>query len=54
MRPRRDEVVRRQLAKGDKNEIRGIYNRAVYRSERVRLTQYAAHAAWATSCARGH
>jgi hypothetical protein len=23
-----DEVVRRQLAKGDKNKIRGIYNRA--------------------------
>jgi Phage integrase family len=27
-RRRRDEVVRRQLGKGDKNKIRGIYNRA--------------------------
>ena len=29
-RGRRDEVVRRQLGKGDKNKIRGIYNRADY------------------------
>ena len=29
-------VVRRQLAKGDKNKIRGIYNRAAY---------------WANACA---
>ncbi|MGJ4948664.1 tyrosine-type recombinase/integrase [Bradyrhizobium sp. HKCCYLS20291] len=39
-RRRRDEVVRRQLAKGDKNKIRGIYNRAAYWSERVRLMQH--------------
>jgi hypothetical protein len=37
---RRDEVVRRQLAKSDKNKIRGIYNRAAYWSERVRLMQH--------------
>jgi integrase len=36
----RDEVVRRQLAKGDKNKIRGIYNRAAYWTERVRLMQH--------------
>jgi len=35
-----DEVVRRQLAKGDKNKIRGIYDRAAYWSERVRLMQH--------------
>ncbi|MGY3449792.1 tyrosine-type recombinase/integrase [Bradyrhizobium sp. USDA 4353] len=39
-RRRRDEVVRRQLAKGDKNKIRGIYNRAAYWGERVRLMQH--------------
>jgi hypothetical protein len=39
-RRRRDEVVRRQLGKGDKNKIRGIYNRAAYRAERVRLMQH--------------
>ncbi|MBS0530890.1 MAG: integrase arm-type DNA-binding domain-containing protein [Proteobacteria bacterium] len=39
-RRRRDEVVRRQLAKGDKNKIRGIYNRAAYWDERVRLMQH--------------
>ena len=39
-RRRRDEVVRRQLAKGDKNKIRGIYNRAAYWNERVRLMQH--------------
>ncbi len=39
-RRRRDEVVRRQLGKGDKNKIRGIYNRAVYWKERVRLMQH--------------
>ncbi|MBV8743927.1 MAG: site-specific integrase [Xanthobacteraceae bacterium] len=39
-RRRRDEVVRRQLAKADKNKIRGIYNRAAYWSERVRLMQH--------------
>jgi hypothetical protein len=33
-------VVRRQLAKGDKNKTRGIYNRAAYWSERVRLMQH--------------
>jgi hypothetical protein len=33
-------VVRRQLAKGDKNKIRGIYNRAAYWAERVRLIQH--------------
>jgi hypothetical protein len=33
-------VVRRQLGKGDKNKIRGIYNRAAYWSERVRLMQH--------------
>jgi hypothetical protein len=27
---RRDEVVRRLRGKGDKNKIRGIYNRAAY------------------------
>jgi hypothetical protein len=31
--------VRRQLGKGDKNKIRGIYNRAAYWRERVRLMQ---------------
>lgn len=39
-RRRRDEVVRRQLTKGDKNRIRGIYSRAAYWAERVRLTQH--------------
>jgi len=39
-RRRRDEVVRRQLAKGDKNKIRGIYNRAAYWNDRVRLMQH--------------
>jgi hypothetical protein len=39
-RRRRDEVVRRQLGKGDKNKIRGIYNRAAYWGERVRLMQH--------------
>jgi integrase len=39
-RRRRDEVVRRQLGKGDKNKIRGIYNRAAYWTERVRLMQH--------------
>ena len=39
-RRRRDEVVRRQLGKGDKNKIRGIYNRAAYWNERVRLMQH--------------
>jgi hypothetical protein len=33
-------VVRRQLAKGDNNKIRGIYNRAAYWAERVRLVQH--------------
>jgi integrase len=37
---RRAEVVRRQLGKGDKNKIRGIYNRAAYWAERVRLMQH--------------
>jgi integrase len=37
---RRNEVVRRQLGKGDKNKIRGIYNRAAYWAERVRLMQH--------------
>lgn len=39
-RRRRDEVVRRQLGKGDKNKIRCIYNRAAYWAERVRLMQH--------------
>jgi integrase len=39
-RRRRDEVVRRQLGKGDQNKIRGIYNRAAYWVERVRLMQH--------------
>jgi integrase len=39
-RRRRDEVVWRQLGKGDKNKIRGIYNRAAYWAERVRLMQH--------------
>jgi len=33
-------VVRRQLGKGDKNKIRGIYNRVAYWAERVRLMQH--------------
>jgi hypothetical protein len=33
-------VVRRQLGKGDKNKIRGIYNRAASWAERVRLMQH--------------
>ncbi len=33
-------MVRCQLGKGDKNKIRGIYNRAAYRAERVRLMQH--------------
>ena len=36
--PRRG--VTAQHAKGDKNKIRGIYNRAAYWSERVRLMQH--------------
>lgn len=39
-RRRRNEVLQRQLAKGDKNKIRGIYNRAAYWRERVRLMQH--------------
>jgi hypothetical protein len=39
-RRRSHEVVRRQLAKGDKNKIRGIYNRAAYWNERVHLMQH--------------
>ncbi|MEH2566040.1 hypothetical protein [Bradyrhizobium sp. AZCC 2289] len=39
-RRRRDEVVRRHLSKGDKNNIRGIYNRAAYRADRVRLMRH--------------
>ena len=33
-------MVRRQLGKGDKNKIRGIYNRVAYWAERVRLMQH--------------
>lgn len=33
-------AARRQLGKGDKNKIRGIYNRAAYWAERVRLMQH--------------
>jgi hypothetical protein len=33
-------VVRRQLGKGDKNKIRGIYNRAAHWAERLRLMQH--------------
>jgi hypothetical protein len=32
---RRDEVVPRQLGKGEKERDRGIYNRAAYWAERV-------------------
>ena len=39
-RRRRDEVVRHHLSKGDKNNIRGIYNRAAYWKERMRLMQH--------------
>jgi hypothetical protein len=39
-RRRRDEVVRRQPGKGHKNKVPGIYNRAAYRAERVRLMQH--------------
>lgn len=39
-RRRRNEVVRRQLGKGDKNKIRRIYNRAAYWAERVHLMQH--------------
>ena len=39
-RRRRDEVVRRQLGKGDKNKIRGINSRAANWAERVRLMQH--------------
>ena len=38
--PPHTEVVQRQLGKGDKNKIRGIYNRAAYWKERVRLLQH--------------
>jgi hypothetical protein len=38
--PRRDEMVRRQLGKDDKNKIPGIYNRAAYCAERMRLIQH--------------
>ena len=33
-------MVRRQLGKGDKNKIRGIYNRAAYWTERKRMMQH--------------
>jgi hypothetical protein len=33
-------VVRRHLSEGDKNNIRGIYNRAAYRADRVRLMRH--------------
>lgn len=33
-------MVPRQLGKGDKNKIRGIYNRAAKWVERVRLMQH--------------
>jgi hypothetical protein len=39
-RQRRGEVVRRQFGSGDKNKIRGIYNRAAYWTERGRLMQH--------------
>src|SRR5712672_3390091 len=42
-RRRRDEVVRRQLGKGDKKQIRGIYQRAAYSAERVIHNQHWAH-----------
>ena len=38
--PAARRVVRRQLGKGDKNKMHGIYNRAAYWTERVRLTQH--------------
>ncbi|RTL75040.1 MAG: hypothetical protein EKK35_23410 [Bradyrhizobiaceae bacterium] len=37
---RRDELVQRQLRKGDRNKIRDNYNRAAYWEERVRLMQH--------------
>jgi hypothetical protein len=39
-RRRRDEMIRRELGKCDKNKIRGINNRAAYCAERVRLMQH--------------
>ena len=39
-RRRRGEVVWRQLGRGDKNKIRGIYNRAAYWTERGGLMQH--------------
>ena len=38
--PEARRVVRRQLGKGDKNKMHGIYNRAAYWAERVRLMQH--------------
>jgi hypothetical protein len=38
--PTARQGVRRQPGDGDKNKIRGIYNRAAYWSERVRLTRH--------------
>jgi integrase len=37
---RRHDVSRRQLGKGDKNKMRGIYNRAAYWRERVQMMQH--------------
>jgi integrase len=39
-RRRRSEVVRRQLGKGDRNKVRGIYDRAAYWVERERMMQH--------------
>src|SRR5882724_2189119 len=39
-RRRRDEVVPRQLGKGDKTKIRGIYSRPAYWAQRMRLMQH--------------
>jgi len=36
----RDEVVRRQLVRDDKNKISGICDRAAYWCERVRLMKH--------------
>ena len=37
---RRNDVTRRQFGKADKNKMRGIYNRAAYWSERIKLMQH--------------
>ncbi len=34
------DVIERQLAHGERNEVRGAYNRAEYLSERKRMMQH--------------